>query len=212
LLLLDEPLGALDAPLRGRLRGELRRRLLEVRIPALLVTHDRAEALAMGDSLLVMHEGSILQQGRIDEVFNRPADLRVAETLGIETVQPGRIVESANGLAMVEVGRARLSALDLDDRGSGEVYVCIRAEDVILMKSGVGQSSARNVLPAVVRGLTAEGVTVRIELDCGFPLVALLTKQACAELDLKENDALIALVKAPHVQLVARFAQEPARS
>jgi molybdate transport system ATP-binding protein len=160
----------------------------------------------MGDSLLVMHEGKILQQGRIEDVFNRPSDLTVAETLGIETVQPGRIVEAADGLATVEVGRARLSARAPEgDGGSREVYACIRAEDVILMKSGMGQSSARNVLPAVVRGLTHEGVTVRIELDCGFPLIALLTKQACAELDLKQNDRLIALVKAPHVQLIARF-------
>jgi molybdate transport system ATP-binding protein len=175
-------------------------------MPTVLVTHDRAEALAMGDRLIVMHAGKILQHGPINEVFNRPADITVAGTLGIETVQPGRIVGSAGGLATVEVGRARLSALEAQgEQTNAEVYVCIRAEDVILMKMGAAQSSARNVLPGVVRSLTREGVVVRIELDCGFPLIALLTRQACADLDLKENDRLVALVKAPHVQLVSRY-------
>jgi molybdate transport system ATP-binding protein len=206
MLLLDEPLAALDTPLRVRLRGELRKQLLEVGMPTVLVTHDRAEALAMGDRLIVMHAGKILQHGPINEVFNRPADITVAGTLGIETVQPGRIVGSAGGLATVEVGRARLSALESQgEQTNAEVYVCIRAEDVILMKMGTAQSSARNVLPGVVRGLTPEGMAVRIELDCGFPLIALLTRQACSDLDLKENDRLVALVKAPHVQLVSRY-------
>ena len=107
------------------------------------------------------------------------------------------------------MGRTRLSAREPSrEAGSKEVYVCIRAEDVILIKTGVGQSSARNVLTAVVQSLSAEGMTVRIRLDCGFPLIARLTRQACAELDLKEKDRLVALVKAPHVQLISRY--EPA--
>ena len=70
----------------------------------------------MGDRLIVLHAGKILQHGTINEVFNHPADITVAGTLGIETVQPGRIVESAGGLATVEVGRARLIA-KLMERG-----------------------------------------------------------------------------------------------
>src|SRR5262249_39620258 len=103
LLMLDEPLAALDAPLRVRLRGELRRLLCESAIPTLLVTHDRAEALAMGDRLVVLQAGQILQQGPIDTVFNHPANASVAATLGIETVQPGRIIDSDDGMAIVEV-------------------------------------------------------------------------------------------------------------
>jgi molybdate transport system ATP-binding protein len=205
LLLLDEPLAALDTPLRVRLRGELRRLLTQVGVPTLLVTHDRTEALAMGDDLAVMSGGRILQQGKINAVFSQPADLTVAATLGIETVQPGHIIDITDGLATVEVGRIRLSALEPNLESSNrEVYVCIRAEDVILMKTGSVRSSARNALRATVSGLVSEGVTVRIHLDCGFPLVAILTKQACAELDLKEKDEVVALVKAPHVQLVSR--------
>ena len=74
LLLLDEPLSALDAALREELRGEPRRLLAACDIAVFLVTHDRNEALALGDELVVMSDGAMLQIGLVMEVFNRPAD------------------------------------------------------------------------------------------------------------------------------------------
>jgi molybdate transport system ATP-binding protein len=85
-----------------------------------------------------------------------------------------------------------------------EVYVCIRAEDVILAKGEPMQSSPRNCLAATVKGLTMEGPIVRIDLDAGFPLAAILTKQACEELNLKPGDKLSALIKAPQIHLIER--------
>lgn len=89
LLLLDEPLSALDAALREELRGELRRLLAACDIPVFLVTHDRTEALALGDELIVMSGGAVRQSGPMLEVFNRPADAEVAKIVGVETLQPG---------------------------------------------------------------------------------------------------------------------------
>lgn len=83
LLLLDEPLSALDGPTRGRLRGELGEELRRFRIPTLLVTHDRAEAMALGDRLVVLVEGRIAQSGRVREVMDSPANPAVAELLGV---------------------------------------------------------------------------------------------------------------------------------
>jgi molybdate transport system ATP-binding protein len=80
--------------------------------------------------------------------------------------------------------------------------VCIRAEDVILMRGEPVRSSPRNCLRARVRKLEPEGPMVRIELDCGFALSALLTKQACDELALAPGEPVLALIKAPQIHLI----------
>jgi molybdate transport system ATP-binding protein len=203
LLLLDEPFASLDTPTRLRLRGELRGLLRQLGIPTILVTHDRFEALALGDDVVVLHDGRNVQHGAAQEVFSRPVNLAVAEITAVETVQTGNIVEVRDGLATVAVGGARLTALagDLPANGCG-VYVCIRAEDVILMRAGTVQSSPRNRLAATVRAVMREGPMTRVDLDCGFPLTALLTQPACEELALKAGAQLVALVKAPQVHLI----------
>jgi len=205
LLLLDEPLTALDTPTRQRLRGELRRLLRQLTIPTMVVTHDRLEALALGDKLVVLDAGQIVQRGPVQEVFSRPANLTAAGIVAVETIQPGRVLEWQKGLATVLVGAVRLIAVaDELPTGAAAVFVCVRAEDVILSRDTELHSSPRNRLPAVVRAIVSEGPLARIELDCGFPLIAALTKQACAEMALEEGTAVLALVKAPHIHLVPR--------
>jgi molybdate transport system ATP-binding protein len=204
LLLLDEPLSALDGPTRLRLRGELRQLLKQLGIPTLLVTHERTEALALGDQLVVMDGGRIVQRGSVSEVFSRPANLAVAGIVAMETVQAGRVVESGDGLVTVAVGQSKLVSLSPELGVGTEVYVCIRAEDVILVKGLPARSSPRNCLSVAVKSLNAEGPVVRIELLGGFPLAAILTKQACEELALKEGDQVMALIKAPQVHLIPR--------
>ena len=204
LLLLDEPLSALDAPTRGRLQGELRQFLKALGIPTLLVTHERSEALALGDRLVVLDAGRIVQQGPVPEVFNRPVNLAAAGVVAMETVQPGRVVHSADGLVTVAVGRARLISLHPHLEVGAEVYVCIRAEDVVLVKGELVQSSSRNALAAMVMALDPDGPVMRVKLDCGFVLAALLTKNACEQLALKPGDQVQALVKAPQIHLITR--------
>src|SRR5438034_826885 len=99
LLLLDEPLSALDAPTREQLRRQLRHWLFELKISALLVTHDRIEALALGDYLAVFHAGRVCQTGSVQQVFSAPADLNVAHIVGVDTIEQGRIVKISDGLA-----------------------------------------------------------------------------------------------------------------
>lgn len=208
LLLLDEPLSALDLPTRAKVRLELARLLREAGIPTILVTHDRNEALALGDELVVMDNGRILQQGSTQDLFSRPNDLSVAAILGVETVQPGRVLSTSSGLVTVGIGTRKLVALAPDLPADAiDVWVCVRAEDVILVKGDPGHSSPRNSLAAVVRGLLREGPMVRVTLDCGFPLVALLTKQACEELTLAEGESVLALVKAPQIHLIQSVGQ-----
>jgi len=203
LLLLDEPLSALDIPTREELRGELRGLLERSGIPSLVVTHDRVEALALGDRLAVLAEGAIRQLGSVHEVFSDPADLVVARVVGTENVAPGRIVGREMGLALVQVGTAQLLAVDREGI-HGEVYACMRAEDVVLEPVPGTPTSARNELLARVREMAHEGPLVRVGLDCGFRLVTLITRDSAARLDLAPGRQVIALVKATAIRLVPR--------
>ncbi len=205
LLLLDEPLASLDAKLKSRILPYLARIRDEFHLPMLYVTHDRFETLSLADEMAVMIGGKIVQTGPVPEVFGRPASLAVAAIVAVETVQPARVVDRTGDLIRVALGEIHLTAAAQELPSEAlEVFVCIRAEEVILMKGEGVHASPRNHLPAVIRSLAAEGPLVRIDLDCGFPLVALLTKQACEELALQPGDRVFALVKAPHIHLIPR--------
>jgi molybdate transport system ATP-binding protein len=203
LLLLDEPLSALDAPAREQLRRELRRWLAAMGVPTLLVTHDRGETLALGDAVVLMAGGRVCQSGPVEEVFARPSSVEAARIVGVDTVLPSEVVRTAEGLAEVCISAVRLFAL-AEGIQPGRAFVSIRGEDVILEKGGGSPSSPRNRLAARVTGLAREGPMVRVTLDCGFPLVALVTRQACEELHLEPGESVEALIKAPSVHLIGR--------
>jgi len=203
LLLLDEPLSALDAPTREELRTELRHALEGAGIPAVVVTHSRVEALALGDRLAVMVDGEIRQVGPVREVFSAPTDLAVARVVGTENVLPARIVARAQGLVTVAVGETHLVAV-APDRLEGEAFACIRAEEVVLEEAPGAPTSARNTLVGIVTARADEGPLVRVRLDCGIPLVALVTRPGAEAMGLEPGKRVAALVKAPAVRLVAR--------
>ncbi len=203
LLLLDEPLASLDAPLKEKIIPHLARVRDEFQIPMLCVTHDRFEALALADEIIVLADGRVLQTGPVLDAFNRPASAEVARLVGVETVQPGQITSVYEGLATVSVNRATLTAL-APPATARDVFVCIRGEDVILQRDAVTASSVRNRFSAWILSLRPEGALVRVELDAGFPLSALVTRPACAELDLREGEVITALIKAPAIHLVPR--------
>ncbi len=110
-LLLDEPLGALDQKLRKEMQLELKRLQREVGITFIYVTHDQEEALAMSDRIAVMYQGEVLQVDRPSVIYERPATRFVADFIGITNFLEGRLVSLSDNLAVVEVeGVGRLSA------------------------------------------------------------------------------------------------------
>lgn len=204
LLLLDEPLASLDVPLKAKIIPYLTRIRDEFRIPMLCVTHDRLEALALADNIVVLASGKVLQTGAVLEVFNRPANAEVANLVGMETIQPGHITDVNDGLATVKIGKVTLTAL-APAIAAKEVLACIRGEDVILQHENAGTtSSVRNRLSARIIALRDEGALVRVELDAGFPLHAFITRPASVELALREGENITALIKAPAIHLVPR--------
>jgi molybdate transport system ATP-binding protein len=205
LLLLDEPFASLDAPTRLRLRREVRALLQTTGTPAILVTHDRLEALAMGDTVAVVVGGRVRQTGPAADVFSRPADAEVAASLGIEAVLPAHVMAASGGLIEVSVNRVTLHVAEREPIAAGaQVYACIRAEDVTLETRASGQASTRNHLAARVVAIASEGPIDRVTLDCGFPLDALITRRSREELGLAPGAQVIAAVKATSIHLVPR--------
>jgi molybdate transport system ATP-binding protein len=203
LLLLDEPLASLDAPLKAKIIPYLTRIRDEFHIPMLCVTHDRFEALTLADEIVVLVNGRVLQTGPVLDVFNRPANADVAKIVGVETLQPGVVTEVNDGLAAVKIRDVILTVV-APDAATREVFACLRGEDVILQRDSGATSSVRNRLAARIVALRPEGALVRVELDAGFPLFALVTRPACVELALREGESVTALIKAPAIHLVPR--------
>jgi molybdate transport system ATP-binding protein len=153
----------------------------------------------------VLADGGVRQVGPVHEVFSAPADLVVARVVGTENVVQAHLVERRDGLALVAVGAARLWALD-PGHLDGEAHACIRAEDVMLepAPTTATATSARNELVGTVRATTDEGPLVRVTLDCGFWLVALVPRASVARLALGPGSRVAALVKAPAIRIVPR--------
>jgi len=205
LLLFDEPLAALDAHSRGQLRRDLKDFLRRASVPAVYVTHDQSEALALADTIAVMREGSLAQVGTPSAIFNTPADAAVAEFVGVETVIEGKVVAVADGVARIDVGGRFVHAAGIVTPSLGaSVLACIRPEDVALAASPQSRSSVRNQFPARVIATEPAGPLFKITLDCGFPLVAYVSKQSYLELDLANRGEAVASVKATAVHLIAR--------
>jgi len=200
LLLLDEPLSALDQPTRLELRRTLRDLIAPFNLPVVVVTHDRTESLSLGDRMLVLDEGQLLADGSIAHVFSHPASRRVAEIVGMENVFPGTLTETAGGLAHLEAGGKALTAV-AGDLAPGPVMIGIRAEDITLLAGGAPETSARNRLPARVLSVRHEESLVRVAVDCGFTADALITREALSALNLAPGSAVELSVKATAIHL-----------
>ncbi|MDP2726391.1 MAG: ABC transporter ATP-binding protein [Dehalococcoidia bacterium] len=203
LLLLDEPFADLDPPTREGLMAELKPILRETGTTTVFVTHDRDEALRLGDRLAVMIHGRIIQVGRPQEVLARPASQEVAAFVGTATVLSGVVVEERQGLLAVEVATdKRVAAVGQVPVGS-RVLVCLRPEEVTLLKATqAGLSSARNHFPGVVQEVTDLGYFLRVSLDCGFPLVAYATRVSVSEMGITVGQPIVASFKATAVHLI----------
>ena len=208
LLLLDEPLSALDTATRTALRAELRQILLEQRIPTVMVTHDRTEALTLGDRIVLLVDGRVRQAGTPEEVFDRPTDPAVAAIVGVETTHPSTITSLGDGVASIDLGGSTVRASlpeGMAVASGSSVLACVRAEDVsIQLEHTDSISSQRNQLTAVVRSVTAEGPLIRVDMDAGFPLASYITRPALEDLEITTGRPVVAVFKAQAVHLIPR--------
>jgi molybdate transport system ATP-binding protein len=189
LLLLDEPLAALDASARASVRTELRRDLRRVGGPRLLVTHDPVDAAVLADRLVVVESGAVVQSGPVEEVALRPRSRFVADLLGVNLVH-GRSID-AHTVELSTGGRLTLA----DPLPGPEVSVAIRPQAVAL-HAHQPDGSPRNTWQATVADLETSNDRVRVRLDGPVPLTAEVTPSAVVELALAPGSDVWASVKA----------------
>ena len=203
LLLLDEPLSALDRATGDEVREELRTLIRTLAIPTYIVSHDRADALTLADRTVLIEEGRIIQAGTTQEVFDAPRTPAAARLVGIDTILLGRIASVDNGLARIAIGTQEVRAAAPAEAGH-EAALCIRAEDVTLALHDSPDLSTINRWRAIVRSATPEGPFVRVALDCGFRLSALVTRDAWQRLALAPGGTAWAMVKATTIRALPR--------
>jgi tungstate transport system ATP-binding protein len=204
LLLLDEPFSSLDAPTRARLLDDLQKVLADTSITTVFITHDLDEALYLGDRVVVILDGRLRQVGPPELVFAGPADEQVAAFVGVETVISGRVVASSEGQVRVSAGGLNLEAVGEIAVGR-EVLFCLRPEDVTLWpENGSPVSSARNRMKGRIQRIVPQGALVRVVVDCGPQVVALITRASYQEMGLAEGQFVTAAFKATAVHLIPR--------
>jgi len=195
LLLLDEPLAALDARTKLEVRADLRRHLAEYAGAAVVVSHDPIDAMALADEVAVIERGRVVQSGPPGEVARRPRTDYVARLIGLTLLAgtgEGMQVQLESGVAVAVAEPAH-----------GSVYVAIRPEAVAIYPTQP-HGSPRNVWPARVASATPHGSAVRCDLTGPVPLTADLTATAFAELGLAPGSEVWATVKAHEVDVYAR--------
>jgi len=210
-LLLDEPFAAIDPPGRPALRADLAGALAASGAAAVLVTHDREEAIALGHRLAVMLRGTVRQVGTPAEVFGAPADLEVAALVGVENVWAARVVRAEGDLVEValeptgEGATVRALAPAGTLAPGAIVHACLRPDDVLLFAADarLDVASARNRLRVRVQEVAPSDRHVRVTVRAGaLGLVAYVSRAAADELALRAGGEALAVFKAASVHLV----------
>lgn len=179
LLLLDEPLAALDAGTRANVRSLLRRHLAEFAGTVVLVTHDPMDAMILTDRVVVLDEGRIVQKGTPGEIARRPASAYVAQLVGVNMLRG----EAHSGTVSLDGGGSIRIA---DQAIAGLVIVALRPEAISVHRHHP-EGSARNVWQATVTGLESRGDLVRVETDGPPAVTAVITPAAVSDLGLHEG-------------------------
>ncbi len=200
LLLLDEPFSSLDMELRRSLGAELRATIRGLQVPAVMVTHSREEALALGDTVQIIDGGEVVAQGPPLSVLEQPGQGQVARLVGVENLLPMRVAARLpqDGTMVCEAGERSLETPLADGYAVGDaVTVGIRASDIILATGPLPQSSARNTWPGVVTVVDLRPPGYEVALDCsGTILRCHITGASLDAMDIAPGQPLWAIFKA----------------
>ncbi|MGB6058975.1 MAG: ABC transporter ATP-binding protein [Microthrixaceae bacterium] len=217
LLLLDEPLSALDASSRTTTRRDLRRHLADFDGSTVLVTHDPLDALSLADKVLILEAGRVTQMGSLAEVTARPRTAYVAELLGVnllrgvangrevvlvsaaeEAMAGGVLADRAEGPHDIPLERSAPVSLAIGEAYTGEVLAVFRPRAVALHRSRP-ETSARNVWDCRVVGFDLLGDHVKVRLSGALDLIAEVTPESVVDMGLAEGERVWASVKATDI-------------
>jgi tungstate transport system ATP-binding protein len=202
ILLLDEPTANLDPNSTLRIEELIRNISHQYQPTIIMATHDLSQGHRLANKIVVMVNGKILQAGKADEIFSSPSNREIAEFVGVENIIGGTIVAREGEIATIDLSGKAIEAIS-DYAVGEEVYACIRPEDITLFPSKA-TSSARNTLPGQITKAKPSGSLAHIEVDCGFPLVVLVTKRSAEELNLKHGQQVYASFKATAIHVIKK--------
>ncbi len=201
-LLLDEPTANLDPISASRIEELITGIIQQYTTTIVMATHDMSQGQRLADRIGVLVNGEILQTGSSTNIFTSPRNREIADFVGVENIIDGAIVSSEDRVVTIDIGDNVIEAISdylLDEK----VYACIRAEDITLALSRIS-SSARNSFAGKITRIVSTGPVARVEIDCDFPLVALITKRSVETLGLEKGKQVYASFKATGVHVIKR--------
>jgi len=209
IIFLDEPFSSLDPPTRHGLIHDLNKIVKETGTTTVMVTHLESEALSMSSRIMVMNAGRIIQAGSPSEVMNNPSNEFVAKFAGMENILNGRVLHCSDGLMVAAISDKKLCAAGRA-QPDDEVAFCIRPENVGISIPNPGESGRdKNVFIGRITQVYSVGPFLKLILDCGFPLIALMPRDAFAGLKLAEDDEVYAWFSPASVHVLHRNMRGP---
>ena len=202
-LLLDEPTANLDPTSISKIEELISHIAHHYGTTIIMATHDMPQGQRLAGRIGVLQNGEMLQVGAPNEIFCSPNSKEVAEFIGIENILGGIVIERDDNLATIAMNNSTIQAIS--DYAIGDrVYVLIRPEDITFTLAK-DSSSARNIFKGKITGTTPVGQLVRIKVDCGFPLLGVVTKRSAEELNLTIDEEVYASFKATAIHTIKRW-------
>jgi tungstate transport system ATP-binding protein len=202
LLLLDEPTANLDPVSTSHIEKLVTNVIKRSSMTVMMATHDMFQGQRLADRMGVLISGEMMQTGDPREIFSLPQSKKIAEFVGVENMLGGVIAASKEGIVDIKVDGAFVEAIS--NLGVGEqVYACIRPEEITLARTKES-TSARNTFNGEITRIALFGPLARIEMNCGFLLVALITKRSAEEMNLQMGNHIYASFKATGVHVIKK--------
>ncbi len=195
-LLMDEPLSALDRKTRDELMKQLKEIHRNFDITIIHVTHNFDEPLQLAERVAIMKQGTISQVGTVEEVFRKPINGFVADFVGVENIIKGNATLDGD---VTEINTGNTVIVTTEQK-TGPVHITIRPEDITLSSQEV-ITSARNNFKGCVKEIVDEGTLIRMVVDIGDPLVVFLTRQSFLDMDINIGKPVWAHFKATAVHV-----------
>jgi molybdopterin-binding protein len=205
IMLLDEPLSAVDVATRSRLVEEISIIQQRSGIPFLYVTHNHREAVRLGNSMIVINEGKVVQEGAPLEIFNAPQTASVARVVGAENVFVGRILRHLpdDGVTQIDVSSCLIDAPYNALPIGSQATIGIRSEDIIISREHLTQISARNVIQGVIKHIIRDVDRTELVVFCGIDFKVSVTQAAVRALSLEVGSKVFLLIKARALHVLA---------
>ena len=203
--LLDEPFASLDPPTQASMVEEFQNILAETKTTTVLVTHNRTEALMLGDRMGVLMDGRIAQLDRPQNVFAHPANESVAAFLGVETMVRGRVLTAAAGKSKVDMGGHQIVVAGSYSPGEGLLF-CLRSDEIVLLGKGAEADSGSfsNVIRGTVSRVTPLENQFKVVVDCSSSITVLVSRQAFIDLSLVKGKQVHLAFKPEAVHVISR--------